>query len=230
MPVLTPQLGRRKMIVGIAAVAMIGFGAGSFTALQARQRVVKLQPGEKLPTPDQTEGPFYPKDWTGDVDADLVKVQGEAAQAQGTVTHVMGRVLDKHGNPLSGTRVEIWQCDANGVYRHPYDETATRRHDAGFQSRGRIMSGADGSYAFRTIRPVAYSGRTPHIHFHLETAAGAALTTQMYVAGEPLNVGDGVLNGIADPRQRDAVTVRLDPASGLEPGALAGTFDIVVWG
>ena len=230
MPALTPQLGRRRVIAGIAALAVLGIGAGTYTDLEARQRIVKLQPGEKLPTPDQTEGPFYPKDWTGDVDGDLVKVQGEAAQAQGTITHVMGRVLDKHGNPLSGARVEIWQCDAQGVYRHPNNESATRHHDASFQSRGRIMSGADGSYAFRTIRPAAYPGRTPHIHFHLETAAGVALTTQMYVAGEPLNAGDGVLNGIADPRQRDAVTVRLDAANGLELGALAGTFDIVVWG
>ena len=229
MPVLTPQLGRRKIVVGIAAVAAITLGVGA-GLLEARQRTPKMKPGERLPTPGQTEGPFYPKDWAGDVDADLVKVQGEAAQAQGTITHILGRVLDKYGNPVAGARVEIWQCDAHGVYRHPKDEAGGRHHDPGFQSRGRIISGANGSYAFRTIRPVAYPGRTPHIHFHLETAAGAALTTQMYVAGEALNAKDSVLNGIADPRQRDAVTVKLGPANGLEAGALAGTFDIVVWG
>ena len=231
MPVLTPQLGRRQIITGITALGAVAVaGALGMTALNARQKAIALKPGEMLPTPEQTEGPFYPKDWAGDSDADLVKVLGEAAEAEGTITHVMGRVLDKHGNPLAGARVEIWQCDAHGIYRHPNDETGGRHHDHGFQSRGRILSSSDGRYAFRTIRPVAYPGRTPHIHFHIETAAGILLTTQMYVAGEPLNARDGVLNGIADPRQRDAVTVRLDPASGLESGALATTFDIVLWG
>ena len=50
----------------------------------------------------------------------------------------------------------------------------------------------------------------------------------MYVLGEKQNERDGVLNAIRDPRQRDSVIVRLDPADGLEPGALAATFDIVL--
>jgi protocatechuate 3,4-dioxygenase beta subunit len=50
----------------------------------------------------------------------------------------------------------------------------------------------------------------------------------MYVAGEPLNAGDSLYASIRDPRQREAVTVALAPANGIEPGALAGTFDIVL--
>jgi protocatechuate 3,4-dioxygenase beta subunit len=48
------------------------------------------------------------------------------------------------------------------------------------------------------------------------------------VAGEPLNERDGLYRSIRDPRQRAAVTVRLDPANGIEDGALAGTFDLVL--
>jgi protocatechuate 3,4-dioxygenase beta subunit len=50
-----------------------------------------------LPTPRQTTGPFYPLDWSGDADADLARVAGQAERAQGVVTHLRGRVLDVRG-------------------------------------------------------------------------------------------------------------------------------------
>ena len=93
---------------------------------------------------------------------------------------------------------------------------------------GRVLTGADGSYRFRTIRPVAYPGRTPHIHFAVQAPGRRALVTQMYVAGEPLNAADFLYRNLGDARRRAAVTVALDPAPGVEPGALAGTFDIVL--
>jgi protocatechuate 3,4-dioxygenase, beta subunit len=120
------------------------------------------QPAPLPAMPRQTTGPFYPLDWSGDVDADLVRMAGEAAQAQGTVTHLRGRVLNVQGEPTPGAVIEIWQCDAFGHYRNPRDRQDGR--DAGFQGRGRVAVGANGGFAFRTIRPVPYPGRTPHIH------------------------------------------------------------------
>jgi len=216
--ILTPQIGRRHLVGGIAvAVAAPLLASGRLIAA-----------GKLVATPRQTEGPFYPRDWSGDIDNDLVLVQGEAAKALGQITHVTGRVLDVTGAPVRGAVVEIWQCDANGVYRHPADESATHKRDSGFQSRGRIPTGADGGYSFRTIKPVAYPGRTPHIHFSVRAPQGRTLITQMYVAGEPLNERDGILQGIRDAKQRDSVIVRLEQADRLEAGALAGTFDIVL--
>ena len=90
--------------------------------------------------------------------------------------------------------------------------------------------GSDGSYAFRTIKPVAYPGRTPHIHFAVTAPGRKPLITQMYAAGDPQNERDGILNGIRDARQRASVIVKLEPADRFEPGALAGTFDIVLAG
>ena len=69
-------------------------------------------------TPRQGAGPFYPHEIPLDSDNDLVNVAGRPRPASGTVAHVMGRVVDTDGGPISGTRVEIWQCDAFGVYHH----------------------------------------------------------------------------------------------------------------
>jgi protocatechuate 3,4-dioxygenase beta subunit len=161
------------------------------------------------------------------MDNDLVRVQGRAAEAMGQVTHVAGRVLNRRGEPVRGATLEIWQCDANGIYNHPRQPDLQRR-DAAFQGYGRTLAAADGRYSFRTIRPVVYPGRTPHIHFKVHAPGAGRLTTQMYVAGERQNATDGLLNSIRDRTARESVIVRLDPADAIEPGALSGTFDIVL--
>lgn len=218
MLVKTPQIGRRSTLIGLSAAA----------AAQLLPAASTLAQEKLLATARQTEGPFYPRDWQGDIDNDLVMVKGEAARAIGQVVHIEGRVLEMSGQPVPGAAVEIWQCDSRGIYRHPNDEGGNRRRDGGFQGRGRMMTDAGGRYWFRTIRPVAYGSRTPHIHFKVVPPAGRTLITQMYVFGEKLNTQDGVLNGIRDRRQRDSVIVRLDAADRIEANALSGTFDIVI--
>lgn len=178
-------------------------------------------------TPAQTEGPFYPTSFPTDMDNDLVQVRGQASQATGTVLHLQGRVLDLDGRLVPDSLIEIWQCDAHGLYDHPRQPGRDRR-DLAFQGYGR-MTARDGLYNFRTLKPVAYPGRTPHIHFKVTTAAGSSLTSQFYIAGEPGNERDGVFRAAArDPRQRALIEMRLAPAPGLEPGALASAMDIVV--
>lgn len=216
--VKTPWIGRRALISGLAAAV----------ALPQAPRL--LRAGSLLTiTPQQTEGPFYPKDWTGDIDNDLVLVQGEAAKALGHVTHVAGKILDAAGHPVRNAQVEIWQCDANGIYRHPRDTSwfSQRKRDPGFQSRGRMVTDTEGNYSFRTIRPVAYPGRTPHIHFKVDAPGKEQLITQMYVDGDPGNERDGILNGLTE-RERASVLVKLEEAERLEHGALAGVFNIVM--
>jgi protocatechuate 3,4-dioxygenase, beta subunit len=176
-------------------------------------------------TPRQTTGPFYPTDWSDDADADLVRVTGEAAQAQGVVTHLRGRLRGLDGAALAGARVEIWQCDAQGVYRHPRDREAMR--DMGFQGRGRLVTGADGNFAFRTIRPVVYPGRTPHIHVLVNAPGLRELVTQLYVDGEPGNARDFIY-GRLDAAAREAVTLRPVPAERIEAGAWLAERDIVL--
>ena len=209
------HIKRRDVLAGMGAVLI----ARPASALAASPPLIV--------TPGQTEGPFYPVSLPADMDADLVRVQGQKAQAVGQVTHVSGRILNRHGEIVRGAMVEIWQCDARGIYNHPR-APGQSRHDAGFQGYGRTAIDASGRYAFRTIRPVAYPGRTPHIHFKVHAPGAGRLTTQLYVADEPQNATDGVLNAIRDRNARASVIVRLEEAGEIEAGALKGTFDIVL--
>ena len=216
LPITPLLLDRRAVVSAVAAMAV--------TLVRSPVSLARAAP--LLPTPGQTAGPFYPVDWSGDVDADLVRVMGEAAQAQGVVTHLHGRVLDRQSAPISGAVVEIWQCDAFGHYRHPRDRQDGR--DLAFQGRGRTTTGLDGNYAFRTIRPVPYPGRTPHIHVAVAALGREPLVTQFYVLGEPLNGSDGLFSSLRDPRQREAVLLRLELADRIETGALLASRDVVL--
>jgi protocatechuate 3,4-dioxygenase beta subunit len=210
-----PTPSRRALIVG-AGVSLLPLRSGIAADLVA--------------TPAQTEGPFYPTAFPADMDNDLVQVRGRAAQATGTILHLEGRVLDLNGRPVDGALIEIWQCDAQGLYDHPRQPGRDRR-DSAFQGYGRMLVVADGRYSFRALKPVAYPGRTPHIHFKVATASGGLLTSQFYIAGESGNERDGVFrSAIRDPRQRERIEMRLAPAPGLEAGALATTMDIVLVG
>jgi len=179
-------------------------------------------------TPSQTEGPFYPTAFPADSDGDLVQVRGQTARAIGTVLHLQGRVLDISGKPLDGALVEIWQCDAQGLYDHPR-QSGRERRDTAFQGYGKVLTDAQSTYRFRTLKPVAYAGRSPHIHLKVATADGRRLTTQFYLAGDTQNDRDFVYREAArDPRLRERVDMRLEPANGIEAGAFATTMDIVI--
>ena len=179
-------------------------------------------------TPAQTEGPFYPTAFPVDTDNDLVQVRGQAAHAMGTILHLQGRVLDASGKPLRGALVEIWQCDAQGLYDHP-GQSGRERRDSAFQGYGKMLTDAQSTYRFRTLKPVAYPGRTPHIHLKVATTDGRRLTTQFYLAGDPQNGRDFVYRGaLREAKSRERIEMRLEPANGLEAGAFATSMDIVI--
>lgn len=201
---------------------------GSFATLAATGAATGTAIAAALPaTPRQTAGPFYPDVPPLDRDNDLVRVQGRDARAVGAVTHVFGRVRDTAGRPLPGARVEIWQCDANGRYIHTSDARRGGR-DENFQGYGETVTTADGGYRFRTIRPVPYGSRTPHIHFAIHGPGFGRLVTQMYIAGEPRNDRDFLYRRIGGPERRRLLTVDLRPRPDLEAAALGGRFDIVL--
>ena len=186
-----PSASTRRTLLATGASALIASAAPAWA--QVRQ----LEP-----TPSQTEGPFYPLALPADSDFDLLR-NGNVDYRHGQPAWIEGTVVDTAGKPVSGAVVEIWQCDHAGHYHHPGDGG---RADPAFQGFGRVTVGADGRYRFRTLRPVAYSGRAPHIHAKVRLSRKELLTTQLYVAGDAGNERDFLWRGLS-AAARAAVTV-----------------------
>jgi protocatechuate 3,4-dioxygenase beta subunit len=204
----------RRMLLGSAAAT-----AAAFSALPgwAQARL--------LPTPRQTEGPFYPRSFPLDADSDLVQVAGRGGRARGNIVYLAGKVVNQDGKPISGAEVEIWQCDAGGVYHHVGEHS--RGADPNFQGYGKARTAADGAFRFRTIKAVSYPGRTPHIHVIVAGQGLPKLTTQLYNDGEPQNERDHLFRAIA-PAARDGVLMKFRPAPQLEAGALLAESRLVM--
>ena len=217
-PATPHSLGRRRLAGWLGLLAACLPMLGTRPALAQGQ--AQGQAGAALRrTPAQTEGPFYPVNLPADTDADLLR-QGGTAYAKGQPCWLDGQVRGANGQPLAGAVVEIWQCDAAGHYRHPGDGD---RADPDFQAFGRVVADAEGRYRFRTIRPVAYSGRTPHIHVKVKQGRRTLLTTQLYVAGDPGNAQDFLWRRLGEA-DRAALTVPFTPGA----DGLRASFDIVV--
>ena len=195
---MTPSIRvppRRQCLKTVAA-AVLGMPALALAAL-----------------PAMTEGPFYPSAaWRArelDWDADLTRVArsagAEAPRAAGEWLDLGGNVVDARGRAVDGAEIEIWQCDVHGSYRHP--RGAQSRVDAAFQGFGSTRSDAQGRYRFRTILPVPYPGRTPHIHVRLRHPGFGELTSQLFIAGDPGNERDFIYRQLS-PADRALVELR----------------------
>lgn len=182
---------------------------------------------ELLKTPAQTEGPFYPDKLPLDTDNDLLILNNSLTPAVGTIAHVSGKVLDAKGQPVRNALVEIWQCDNAGAYLHS-GSSNKEKQDRNFQGFGRFLTGSTGEYYFRTIRPVSYPGRTPHIHYKVYVGQKVPLVTQCYIKGHPGNERDGPWKSIKNPKARDMITVAFNPIKGSKLGEVAARFDLIL--
>lgn len=209
-----PDEGRRRAIRMLALGSVFAGRVGAYADELAR-------------TPRITEGPFFPDRLPLDTDNDLLVITDAIEPADGEVTWLSGRILDASGTPLRNALVEIWQVDGHGAYLHSRTGNAEHR-DPRFQGYGRFVTGTDGAYGFRTIKPVPYPGRTPHIHFKISRGGERLLTTQCFVKGQPQNERDGILRAIRDDRQRESVLVDFQPLEGSRIGELTARFDVVL--
>lgn len=181
-----------------------------------------------LQTPSQTEGPFYPDSLPLDTDNDLLIINDATTPAIGEITWLGGRILGPDGQPIRNALVEIWQCDSTGVYRHAGSGGDVAKKDKNFQSFGRFLTGTSGEYVFRTIKPVPYPGRAPHIHFAVKMKGREKWTTQCYVKDHPGNAKDGIWKNLGSEKHQAAVTVPFSPITGSKTGELSAKFDIVM--
>ncbi len=182
---------------------------------------------ELLKTPALTEGPFYPDKLPLDTDNDLLMINQGITPAVGEITHLSGRVLTENGSPVRNAFVEIWQVDNNGSYLHTGSNNRNKL-DANFQGYGRFLTDSKGQYYFRTIKPVPYPGRTPHIHFAVSQNGQRVLTTQLLIKGHEGNEKDGVFRALKSPEQRDLLLASFDPMQGSKLGELTAGFDMVI--
>ena len=145
--------------------------------------------GEIIRTPRQAEGPFYPDHLPEDTDNDLVINRYSTIEAGGKILNLMGSLVNRDYKPIKGMTTEIWQTDMNGVYLHTGSFGRKMRDDQ-FQGFGRSITDRNGHFSFRTIIPVEYPGRTPHIHLKLWNERENVLTTQLYIEGHSMNKED----------------------------------------
>ena len=158
-------------------------------------------------TPDQILGPFYPVHRTPDPTGDLT----DGGRAQGLVLHLAGTISRLDETPVAGAEVQIWQANSHGRYRHEGDVNPAPL-DPYFDGFAVATTGADGRYAFTTVKPVAYptsptTWRPAHIHFRVTTQR-EQFVTQMYFEGDPHNDTDAYLRSV---RRTEALIMPLLP-------------------
>ena len=176
-------------------------------------------------TPDQILGPFYPVRRTPDRSGDLT----QGGRAQGLVLHLSGIITRLDGTPVEGAEVQVWPANQHGRYLHDGD-VSPEPLDPHFEGFGELVTGADGRYAFTTIKPIAYrtsptTWRPAHIHFRVTTRM-EQFVTQMYFEGDPYNETDPFLRSARRP---EALLVSLlPPGPGQAPESRRVEFNIAL--
>jgi protocatechuate 3,4-dioxygenase beta subunit len=115
--------------------------------------------------PEATEGPYY-------IDPGLVR-QEIAEGRPGLPLVLRLQVVTAECKPVVGARVDVWHCDASGVY-------SGVSGDAGTFLRGTQATGADGVAEFRTVFPGWYPGRVTHVHYKVFLDERTVLTSQLF--------------------------------------------------
>lgn len=184
----------------LTLAAGLGAGAANASAAYAAQELdatPACHDGDE-PTVRQTDGPFFkPRSPTrGDLREPGMK---------GRACELTGLVLTRACRPVAGALVDLWQADDKGDY-----------DNSGFRLRGHLFTDAEGRYAFRTIVPGAYEGRTRHFHVKVQAPNRPVLTTQFYFPGEAKNK--------RDPLFRPALLMRVAEAG----DGLRTRFDVVL--
>ncbi len=136
--------------------------------------------GDAKATDSQTEGPFY----TPDTPHRAILHETDTA---GIPLVIEGRVLTTNCRPIPGAVLDVWSCDADGVY-----------DNEGFKLRGHQFTDNQGAFHIETVKPSVYYQflirRTPHVHIKVQGRETSLLTTQLFFPGEPLNEEDGIFD------------------------------------
>lgn len=170
------KFSRRDSIRLLGAAVFVGVSGSGWSATGTPTCVVR---------PAQTEGPYF-------LDTKLNRADIRVDPSDGSVragvpleiVFRVSRLADDSCSPLRDAIVDVWQCDALGVY------SGYRDSSGHFDTRGRSFlrgyqsTDAGGTARFRTIYPGWYPGRAAHIHFNIRTSPernhGSEFTSQLY--------------------------------------------------
>jgi hydroxyquinol 1,2-dioxygenase len=155
-------------------------------------------------------GPFFLEN------SPVIEIGGDISHgAKGVPCWLEGTVSDTDGNPVPGARIEVWECDEDGLYdvQYPDERIGCRAH---------LFSAADGSFSFWALKPVPYPiphdgpvgqlleavDRSPmraaHLHFMVSSPGARTLVTHIFVAGDDYLERDSVF-GVRESLIRDFV-------------------------
>ncbi|GGX94568.1 protocatechuate dioxygenase [Litchfieldella qijiaojingensis] len=176
------DLSRRQMLRLAGAAAVTAWWGGG---VRAADTVADDDTSTCVVRPSQTEGPYFVD--TGLERSDIRVDPADGTRKPGvplTLTFQVSRLEGGACTPLPGAVVDLWQCDALGVYSGVRDFAG--RFDSRGQAflRGYQVTDSEGLARFVTIYPGWYPGRTVHIHFKIRTEPGAErgleFTSQLY--------------------------------------------------
>jgi protocatechuate 3,4-dioxygenase beta subunit len=169
------QIGR--LLSRREAVALLGASGAALLASCRRPDIVREESGVVLPScvvrPEQTLGPYFVEERLNRSDIRSDPSNGKLmAGALLALSFTVSRVGASSCTPLPGAQVDVWQCDADGIYS---DVTDPRFNTVGQKFlRGHQLTNPAGFAGFTTIYPGWYQGRTVHIHFKVRTTPAAA--------------------------------------------------------
>jgi protocatechuate 3,4-dioxygenase beta subunit len=185
-------LSRRRLLASSAVAGILvavddGFGQGL-------PPTPACHDGDE-PTLPEIEGPFFKPRSPQRSDLREPGLAGRPAELSGVV-------LTRGCRPVAGVLVDLWQADDAGDY-----------DNKGFRLRGHVYTDAAGRYAFRTIVPGLYPGRTRHYHVKVQAPRRPVLTTQFYFPDEARNRSDPLFHPelvMQVANADDAVRARFD--------------------
>lgn len=172
------NVSRREMLTLLGAAGATILVPSSFA--QADRSGASLS---CVATPEQTEGPYFVDEGLRRSDIRTDPSDGAVKEGVPLALQLFVSSIDSSGcKPLAGAVVDIWHCDALGIYsdvQDRYSSTIGKKFLRGYQ-----VTGPDGQVRFTTIYPGWYQGRTVHIHFKVRTDPKAVraheLTSQLY--------------------------------------------------
>ena len=161
-----------------AGVLVVPAGWGEAEALYAWLDAQK----ERQPTAHVEMGPFYKKH------APATKAM-RLPNDPGLPLKISGRVINVHGEPVQGAKIEVWQADHGGLYDLE-----------GYRYRATLTPPSSGEYAFDSVMPGHYPARVArHVHYFVTAPGHRPLTTQLYFATDEVFDGNPDKNYSKDP-------------------------------